>query len=109
MRKNRIAAGFSFLLIASLVFFLMGSFQPKKDYKIKPLNLTAVNFQDNFWQKRIETDLKVTIPHDFKQEEATGRIKNFEIASPQGSGNFCSNYPFDDSDVYRRLKPLLML
>lgn len=104
LKRNKMAAGFSFLLVASLALFLTGSSQPKKDYKIKPSNLTAVNFQDNFWQKRIETDIKVTIPHDFKQEEATGRIKNFEIASPQGSGNFCSNYPFDDSDVYKTIE-----
>jgi DUF1680 family protein len=40
----------------------------------------------------------------FKQEEETGRIKNFELASPQEKGDFCSNYPFDDSDVYKAIE-----
>lgn len=46
----------------------------------------------------------MTIPHVFKQLEQTGRLKNFELASPQGQGDFCSNYPFDDSDVYKAIE-----
>jgi Uncharacterized protein conserved in bacteria len=89
-----------------IIFFLTsGCTHGKKlDYSIKSPKLTAVKLNDNFWEKRIETDIKITIPHIFKEEENTGRIKNFEIAGPAGHGNFCSNYPFDDSDVYKTIE-----
>jgi DUF1680 family protein len=103
-KKNPVAIALGFLLITGLSLLLAESSGVKKDYEIKPSKLEAVKFQDNFWQKRIETDIKVTIPHVFKQEEETGRIKNFELASPQEKGDFCSNYPFDDSDVYKAIE-----
>lgn len=93
-------AGVVFLLL--VVIACKGG--PKQDYAIKSVRLTDVKFSDHFWSGRIETDIRVTIPHNFKEEERTGRIKNFEIAAPGGSGNFCSNYPFDDSDVYKNIE-----
>ncbi|HEK85547.1 MAG TPA: glycoside hydrolase family 127 protein [Candidatus Aminicenantes bacterium] len=94
------------LTVILLAFILIGacSSEKKLDYSIKSIKLTDVRFDDNFWSKRIETDIKVTIPHIFKEEETTGRIKNFENASPAGKGDFCSNYPFDDSDVYKTIE-----
>ncbi|HRD01818.1 MAG TPA: glycoside hydrolase family 127 protein [Candidatus Saccharicenans sp.] len=104
LKKKKVSLALSFLLVVGLGCLIAGSFEAKKNYGIKPSKLTTVNFRDNFWQKRIENDLKVTIPHVFRQEEETGRVKNFELASPQGQGNFCSNYPFDDSDVYKAIE-----
>jgi len=46
----------------------------------------------------------VTIPHSFRQSEETGRIKNFEIAAGLAEGDFCSRYPFDDSDIYKMIE-----
>jgi hypothetical protein len=93
-------------LAAALFFiFLMLSCGGKNgDYSIKPVKLTAVEFNDHFWGSRIETGRKVTVPHSFKQSEETGRIKNFEIAAGLADGNFCSRYPFDDSDVYKLIE-----
>ncbi len=103
-KKNGVAIVLGFLLLAGLSWLQAESSGVKKDYGIKSSKLAAVNFKDDFWQKRIDTDIKVTISHVFKQIEQTGRLKNFELASPQGQGDFCSNYPFDDSDVYKTIE-----
>ncbi|MDD8020767.1 MAG: glycoside hydrolase family 127 protein [Acidobacteriota bacterium] len=87
-----------------LLLFSLSCSPSGQDYSIKPAGLTSVNFKDNFWRNRIETCLQVTIPHLFKEEENTGRIKNFELAGGGEKGNFCSNYPFDDSDVYKTIE-----
>jgi DUF1680 family protein len=102
-KVNRKLIGLVALLFIFLVFVSCRG-QRKQDYPIKSGRLTDVQFNDNFWSKRIETDIKVTIPHVFKEEETTGRIKNFEMAAPGATGNFCSNYPFDDSDVYKTIE-----
>jgi len=103
-KKNGVPIALGILLLSGLSWLLAESSAVKKDYVIKPTQLAAVSFQDSFWQKRIDTDVNVTIPHVFKQLEQTGRLKNFELASPQGQGDFCSNYPFDDSDVYKAIE-----
>lgn len=93
--------------VAILFLFLLTggcSSGEKLDYTIKSAKLTDVRFNDNFWSSRIETGRKVTIPHNFKQIEDTGRLKNFEIAAGQAKGDFCSRYPFDDSDVYKTIE-----
>ncbi|MDH7494316.1 MAG: glycoside hydrolase family 127 protein, partial [Candidatus Saccharicenans sp.] len=92
----------SCLLLAAWVFSACST--EKKDYSIKAVNLTAVRFSDGFWSSRIETNGKVTIPHSFRQSEETGRIKNFEIAGGLAEGDFCSRYPFDDSDIYKLIE-----
>src|SRR5215212_3616081 len=67
--------------------------------------LTAVPFpqvkvHDSFWAPRLETNRAVTIPHDFKMCEETGRISNFEVAGGLKSGEF-KGIHYDDSDVYK--------
>ena len=78
---------------------------PKADYPAKPVPFTDVHLTDAFWAPRLETNRTVTIPHNFKQSEETGRIKNFDQAKAAlggaTDGKFCSSYPFDDSDVYK--------
>lgn len=93
---------FSCLLLGSLLFSSCSG--EKKDYPISQINLTEVRFTDGFWSKRIETNGQVTIPHSFRQSEETGRIKNFEIAGGLAEGDFCSRYPFDDSDIYKLIE-----
>lgn len=75
--------------------------KPQTDYPVKPVPFTAVQFQDNFWLPRMETNRTVTIPYAFEQSKETGRIKNFERAAGMEEGGFCTVYPFDDSDVYK--------
>ncbi|HDZ41515.1 MAG TPA: glycoside hydrolase family 127 protein [Bacteroidetes bacterium] len=70
-------------------------------YPIQPLPFTSVKVTDNFWAPRIKTNHDVTIPIAIEQSTITGRIKNFEIAAGMAEGEFCSSYPFDDSDVFK--------
>jgi len=70
-------------------------------YPIQPVPFTNVKVTDNFWAPRIKTNHDVTIPIAIEQSTITGRIKNFEIAGGMAEGEFCSTYPFDDSDVFK--------
>ena len=86
----------------ALIFLCLSCGQKSQmDYPVKPVPFTAVQFQDDFWLPRMETNRSVTIPYAFEQSRETGRIKNFEIAGGTEEGGFCTTYPFDDSDVYK--------
>ncbi|MBN2698438.1 MAG: glycoside hydrolase family 127 protein [Bacteroidales bacterium] len=84
---------------------LIGSCTGKKAtenaYPIEPVPFTSVHFTDQFWAPRLITNHEVTIPIAIEQSMLTGRIKNFEIAGGLKEGEFCSTYPFDDSDIYK--------
>jgi len=99
---------FSKVLLFSAVLLILGAScgpkKPAQDYPIKPVAFTDVRFNDSFWWPRLELNHKVTIPHIFLESEKTGRIKNFEIAGGAAKGEFCSAYPFDDSDVYKAIE-----
>ena len=70
-------------------------------YPIQPVSFNKIKVTDNFWAPRIKTNHDVTIPIAIEQSTITGRIKNFEIAAGIAEGEFCSTYPFDDSDVFK--------
>jgi len=78
------------------------------DYPLKPVAMTDVKLSDRFWAPRQETDVAVTIAHEMKQTEDTGRIKNFELAAValrgETGGKFATRYAFDDSDVYKLIE-----
>ncbi len=76
----------------------------KKDYPIRPVSFTAVKLTDSFWAPRLTLDHNITIPLAFRKSEETGRVKNFKIAGGLEEGKFCSQYPFDDSDVYKNIE-----
>jgi DUF1680 family protein len=57
---------------------------------------------DSFWAPKIKTIHEVTIPHGFQQ--SANRLKNFEIAAKLKTGTFSSEYPFDDSDIYKMIE-----
>ena len=91
-----ICSGFS--LVAS---FSMGQHKPAKDYPIQPVNFTQVKVTDHFWAPRMEQNQKVTIPIAIDQCYKTGRVENFKIAAKLTKGKFQSEFPFDDSDLYK--------
>jgi DUF1680 family protein len=70
---------------------------------LNPVPFTQVKIEDRFWAPRIETNRKVTLPHNIKECETTGRIRNFAIAAGLEKGNFEGIY-FNDSDVYKMLE-----
>jgi uncharacterized protein len=91
-------------IIVLIIFFTANSlFAQQKDYPISNVPFTKVKLTDNFWLPRIKTNHSVTIPASFERCEATGRIKNFEMAATK-SGAFCTIYPFDDTDIYKTIE-----
>ena len=81
---------------------------PKLDYPVKDVPIPAVKLDGGFWGARQATDIGVTIAHEIKMNEETGRIKNFELAAAalrgEKGGRFATQYPFDDSDVYKTIE-----
>ncbi len=71
------------------------------DYPIHPVLFTAVELNDNFWAPRIKTNHDVTIPFTLGKCKETGRIKNFQIAAGLATGEFCTEFTFDDTDIYK--------
>ncbi len=75
------------------------------DYPIKDVPMTSVRFTSGFWAERQAIDAAVTIRHEMKESERTGRIRNFELAAAalrgETGGKLQTSYAFDDSDVYK--------
>jgi DUF1680 family protein len=105
--KKGIAARALFLALA-FAFSVTCARAPKADYPVKPVAFTDVHLTDVFWAPRLEANRAVTIPHIFKMEDETGRLKNFDLARDSLAGGtdlkFCTRYPFDDSDVYKTIE-----
>jgi len=86
-----VVVGFSFISCAK---------KAAKDYPIKPVLFTDVQVMDEFWQPRMETNRRVTIPFAFKKSEETGRIDNFAKAGGLMKGKF-EGRRYNDSDVFK--------
>ena len=81
------------------------------DYPVQPVPFTAVHVTGGLWQARQEVNRAVTIPFALQQCEATGRLRNFDLAAETmhrraaGETHFqnqpATQTPFDDSDVYK--------
>ena len=67
---------------------------------LKPVSVGSVTLNDLFWAPRIEMNRSITIPLQYQQCEATGRIDNFRRASGRKPGDFQGIF-FNDSDVYK--------
>ena len=75
--------------------------EPVKDLPhLTDLPLTAVEIQDGFWSPRIEINRTKSLDHVYAQIEATGGIRNFEIAAGKAQGKFGGPF-WADSDVYK--------
>ena len=94
----------TFLLLSLLIMAACSDKNADKGrsaYPIQPVTFTSVKLSDDFWAPRIKVNHEVTIPIAIEQSTISGRIKNFEIAGGMAEGEFCSTYPFDDSDVFK--------
>ena len=76
----------------------------QKDYPIQPVAFTKVHVHDNFWQPKMEINANVTIPYVIAQCKANGRMDNFLRAGKKLSGDKMSEFPFDDTDVYKAIE-----
>jgi len=88
-------------IITVIAVFLFSCSKKKNEYPISPVPFTKVTVDDDFWSNRIKTNHDVTIPIAIQKSDETGRIDNFAIAGGHMEGEFCSPYPFDDSDIYK--------
>jgi uncharacterized protein len=75
--------------------------QQGKDYAIQPVAFTRVKLTDNFWEPKIRVNAKVTIPYILDKCKKTGRVDNFLRASKKLSGDTATEFPFDDTDLYK--------
>jgi len=91
----------SFLIFLLILNGLTVSAQSLKDYPVRPVPFTAVKLNDNFWAPRIKLNHEVTIPIALKHCYSTGRVDNFLFAANIKQGQFCTQYPFDDTDIYK--------
>ena len=103
MKRNVISIALAEMVVATSLLCMIGcTSKPIADSSaIEPVPFTSVKLTDPFWAPRIMTNQKVTIPIAIEQSTVSGRIKNFEIAGGKCKGKFCSEYPFDDSDIYK--------
>lgn len=99
MQKMRRFISICFVLLALLN---IANAQEQKR-ALQGVPFTSVHFEDAFWSPRIETNRKVSIPHNINWCEDTGRFANFSKAAKLMDGNFEGIY-FNDSDVYKLLE-----
>ncbi len=74
------------------------------DYPIQPVVFTEVHLDDAFWRPRMITNAEKTIPYIQQRLKTEGRIDNFLAAAGKRENKVCSEYPFDDTDVYKWLE-----
>lgn len=93
-----------FIIFLFILFFCQISFSQEStnaDYPISPIPFSHVVITDPFWSKKIKINHEVTIALAIQKSKETGRIDNFKKAAGLMPGSFGSEYPFDDSDVYK--------
>ncbi len=103
MKKNSIAI----IVVAFFCSLFLGCKQQPEsngDYSIEPVPFTSVHLTDNFWAPRIKTNFEVTIPIAIDQCYTTGRVNNFKVAGGIKKGKFSTDYPFDDTDIYKLIE-----
>jgi DUF1680 family protein len=95
----------AFLLFLGACFLISCTIRKQSEtYPIKPVPFTAVKLTDKFWAPKIKTNAEITIPIAIEQCYNTGRVDNFKIAGKIKKGKFCTEYPFDDTDIYKLIE-----
>ena len=90
-----------YLFFFSIIYILLTQ---NTNAQISPLPLKDINIQDKFWSPKLARNNNITIPHCFEQCFRTGRVKNFEIAAGRVTGEYCTSFIFDDTDVYKTIE-----
>jgi DUF1680 family protein len=71
--------------------------------KLDSIGLNKINICDLFWKPKIDINYKISLSHQYKECERTGRIDNFRIASGLKKGKI-TKFLGPDSDVYKWLE-----
>ena len=74
------------------------------DYPIQPVTFTQVHVTDNFWKPKMEVNAAATLPFILSKLRTEGRIDNFLAAAGKKENKLCSEFPFDDTDLYKWLE-----
>ena len=94
-------------ILSPVLLLILGSTalcaDPPAHRKLSAVPFTEVKIEDAFWAPRLKTNREVSLPHNFKWCEETGRFSNFAKAAGQMEGKFEGIY-FNDSDVYKVLE-----
>lgn len=102
--------------LAIVCFLSLASFNvfAAPDYSVQPVPFTSVHLTGGLLAARQATNASITMPFALEQCEASGRIRNFDLAAEvmrrraDGEANFQikppTQYPFDDSDVYKAIE-----
>jgi hypothetical protein len=104
--KRDFGRGFAavLLVLASLPLALAGAgSQPDNtvgSLKIREIPLKQIIIEDGFWSPRLEVNRTKTLDHVYKELEATGCLRNFDIAAHKATGTFGGPW-WADSDVYK--------
>lgn len=89
------------LIIAALLLSSVLVQAQQKDYPIQPVSFKQVHVNDHFWEPRMRINAEVTIPYILKMCREHGRIDNFLAAAGKKENKLCSEFTFDDTDVYK--------
>jgi DUF1680 family protein len=92
------------LLSTSVLGLSSNLFAQQKDYPIQPVAFTSVHVNDKFWEPKMTVNANVTIPYVLAQCKKNGRMDNFLRAAKQLDGDKLSEFPFDDTDVYKAIE-----
>ncbi|WP_170971168.1 glycoside hydrolase family 127 protein [Ilyomonas limi] len=100
--KAAVISGLSSLMLSTSG--LLMAQQLTGDYPIQPVAFTQVHLTDNFWRPRLDTNAKVTIPYILQKCREEGRINNFLVAAGKKKATKLTDFPFDDTDLYKLLE-----
>mgnify|MGYP000878165764 CR=1 FL=1 len=94
---------FTALSLCFLLYISITS-QQSYNYPLRSAALNSVKLTTGFWLDRFEINKTSTLPHIIKKCWETGRVNNLIYAAGLRQGEFCTVYPFDDSDVYKTIE-----
>ena len=101
MNQSRIKQIIAITLLATACSSAKAQKQTQADYPIQPVDFTAVHVQDKFWTPKMDVNASVTIPYVLRKCKETGRINNFLEAAGKVQGDKLTEFPFDDTDLYK--------
>ncbi len=103
-KRNIVAPRLLFTGLLFAVATRMAAQSEIRDYPIQPVPFTQVHLTDDFWQPRLQTNATVTIPYILAQCRKHGRIDNFLMASGKIKPGKMTDFPFDDTDLYKLIE-----
>jgi DUF1680 family protein len=68
--------------------------------RLREIPLKQIAIDDKFWSPRLEVNRTRTLDHVYQELEATGCLRNFDIAAKKAAGPFGGPW-WADSDVYK--------